>query len=149
MDNILYFGCSFGSRCLLRLTRLLNYFLTLTYRLFTFWNIKIVFVLLQNRSFFDVIRKQNISVSKPQNNKIFSIPNFIFIPKYALNKWWKVRVSMYVKVLHSPIITLYQNKGVTESLFYHCHKKDIQLKRHLEIFFRLIFGASEDFVKVS
>ena len=86
MDNILYFGCSFGSRCLLRLTRLLNYFLTLTYRLFTFWNIKIVFVLLQNRSFFDVIRKQNISVSKPQNNKIFSIPNFIFIPKYALNK---------------------------------------------------------------
>ena len=51
------FGCSFGSRCLLRLTRLLNYLLILTYRLFTFWNIKILFFLLQNRSFFDVIRK--------------------------------------------------------------------------------------------
>ena len=40
-------------------------------------------------------------------------------------------------------------KGATKYLFYHCHKKEIPLKRHLNIFFRLIFSASEDFVKVS
>ena len=57
MDNILYFGCSFGSRCLLGLTRLLNYLLILTYRLFIFGNIKIVFALPQNRSIFGVICK--------------------------------------------------------------------------------------------
>ena len=40
-------------------------------------------------------------------------------------------------------------KRVTKYLFHHCHKKEIPLKRHLNIFFRLIFSASEDFVKVS
>ena len=57
-------------------------------------------------------------------------------------KWRKVRVSMYVKVLHSPIIIFllkFLLKGVTKSLFHHCHKKKIPLKRHLNILCRLIF----------
>ena len=61
-------------------------------------------------------------------------------------KWRKVRVLLYVKVLHSPIIIFYWS-------FY--SKKLLNLyfttaiKLYLDIFFRLIFDTSEDFVKVS
>ena len=60
----------FGFRCLLGLTRLLNYLLISTYRLFTFWSIKILFVHFQNRNFFAVIRKYP-EVINPNWNQLF------------------------------------------------------------------------------
>ena len=126
MGNILYFDCSFGWRCLLGLTRLLNYLLILTYRLFIFGNIKIVFALPQNRSIFGVICKypeitieiiiktinQLNKIYLNQNRRIIKYCRFQFL-SLSLDirwiKWRKVRVSMYVKVLHSPIIIFYWN----------------------------------------
>ena len=61
-------------------------------------------------------------------------------------KWRKVRVSLYVKVLHSPIIIFYWNFYSKELLNFYF---TTAIKLYLDIFFRLIFGTSDYFVKVS
>ena len=75
------------------------------------------------------------------------IPIFIFIPKYLLNK---MAENTSFNVCKSSSFTnhhSYWNFFSNELL--NLYFTEIPLKLHLNIFFRLIFSASEDFVKVS
>ena len=89
-----------------------------------------------------------------QNRRIIKYCWFQFL-SLSINirwiKWRKVRVSMYVKVLHSPIIIFYWNFFSKEllNLYFTTAIKRNSVKIHWNIFFRLIFTASEDFGKVS
>ena len=81
-----------------------------------------------------------------------SIPIFILIPKNSLNEMVEstsFNICKSSSFTNHHFLLKFLFKRVTKYLFHHCHKKEIPLKRHLNIFFRLIFSASEDFVKVS
>ena len=88
-------------------------------------------------------------------HQYISIANFIFIPKCALDK---MKESTKFNVCKSSSFTnhefllelLFKGDTYIRSLFYHYHKKRISWNFTSSLYFlRLIFGASENLVKVS